>query len=136
MSRPIPGKREKIRAVTGWSTTKKMGEETMANAKKSNGRYCVVGNGSWGLYFGLVKAMDEDIAATRSVRLYEARNIRYWYGRKGGITSLVAFGPCGPRVSESRIGAPIASSLLLDVKAVHECSPEAVTAFAAVKCHE
>ena len=30
----------------------------------------------------------------------------------------------------------ISSTLLLEVKAVHECSPEAVAAFAAIVCHE
>lgn len=104
--------------------------------KKSEGRFCIVGNGPYGLWFGRVIASDKEIAATHSVRLYDARNIRYWYGRKGGITSLAAFGPCGPRVSECRIGAPIASTLLLDAKAVHLCSPEAVEAFARVKSHE
>ena len=110
-------------------TTKKTG------SKQPTGKYCIVGNGPYGLWFGRVTATDADIAKTHSVRLYEARSIRYWYGRKGGITSLAAFGPCGPRVAECRFGAPIASTLLLDVKAIHECSAEAVAAFGAVVSH-
>lgn len=70
------------------------------------------------------------------MRLHDARSIRYWYGRKGGITSLAAFGPCGPRARESRLGAPIPSTLLLDVKAIHDCTPEAVAAFAAIRSHD
>ena len=104
--------------------------------KSSSPRMCIVGNGPYGLWFGEVRATDKEVVESKSVRLYQARNIRYWYGRKGGITSLAAFGPCGSRVAECRIGAPIASTLLLDVKAVHECSPEAVAAFDAVKSYE
>ena len=99
-------------------------------------RWVIVGNGSWGLWFGQVEASDAEIVAAKAVRLYRARNIRYWYGRKGGITSLAAFGPCGPQANESRIGAEISATLLLDVKAVHDCTPEAVAAFAAIASHE
>lgn len=96
-------------------------------------RWVIVGNGPWGLWFGRTATKDRDVIASKAVRLNDARNIRYWYGKIGGITSLAAFGPCGPRVNESRIGASIASTLLLDVKAIHDCSPEAVAAFAAIK---
>ena len=109
----------------------------MPKAKSEKpGQWAVVGNGPWGLWFGQVRDSDEQIIKTKALRLYNARNIRYWYGRSGGITSLAAFGPCGARAKESRIGAPISSTLLLEVKAVHECSPEAVAAFAAIVCHE
>jgi len=94
-------------------------------------RWAIVGNGPWGIWFGEVRATDAQIARTHSIRLYRARNIRYWYGRTGGITSLARFGLCGPRAAESRVGAEIASTLLLDVKAVHECHPEAVATFLA-----
>ena len=96
-------------------------------AKKD--RWSIVGNGQWGLWFGLVRASDAEVTRTHSVRLYRARNIRYWYGRNGGITSLARFGLCGLRAKDSRIGAEITSTLLLDVKAVHACSPEAVATF-------
>ena len=108
---------------------------TMAKKSAANKRWVIVGNGSWGLWFGHVVASDADVAKTHSVRLYEARSIRYWHGRKGGLTSLAAFGPCGPRVAECRFGAPIPSTLLLDVKAIHDCTPEAVAAFALVVSH-
>ena len=99
----------------------------------TTGRWVIVGNGPWGLWFGRIVDTDERIVESKSVRLYAARNIRYWYGRFGGITSLAAFGPCGTKAGNSRIGAEIDSTLLLDVKAVHDCSPEAVAAFAAIK---
>lgn len=99
--------------------------------RKTKGRWVIVGNGPRGLWFGRATAPDREIIEQKAVRLYDARNIRYWYGRRGGITSLAAYGICGPRAAESRIGAPIASTLLLDVKAVHDCLPEAVATFAA-----
>lgn len=99
-------------------------------------KHVIVGNGPWGLWFGQIEATDAEIVAGRSVRVYNARNIRYWYGRKGGIASLAAFGPCGPRMHESRIGAPIESTLLLDVKAIHTCAPEAVEAFSKIATHD
>lgn len=102
----------------------------------ANPRWCIVGNGNWGLWFGEVRASDAEIARTKAVRLYQARSIRYWYGRHGGITSLAAYGLCGPSASQSRIGAPIASTLVLDVRAVHDCSAEAVETFRAMTCHE
>ena len=101
--------------------------------ENSKMRWVIVGNGPWGLWFGQVKATDATIIKIRAVRLYRARNIRYWYGKNGGITSLAAFGPCGPRAKDSRIGAEITATLLLDVKAIHDCSPEAVAAFAAIE---
>lgn len=109
--------------------TKKTGSE------QSQGTHCIVGNGPYGLWFGRVKDNDAEVIKNHAVRLYDARNIRYWYGRKGGITSLAAFGPCGPRVAECRIGAPVPSTLLLDVKSIIECSAEAVAAFGAVQSH-
>ncbi len=100
--------------------------------KKNEGRWVIVGNGPWGLWFGQVTASDAQIVKEKAVRLFRARNIRYWYGKTGGITSLAAFGICGPRAADSRIGAEISSTLLLDVKAVHDCSSEAVATFAAI----
>jgi len=101
--------------------------------EKNAGAWSIVGNGPYGLWFGRVIASDEEIAESHSVRLYDARNIRRWYGQKGGISSLAAHGPCGPRQQESRIGATIESTLLLDVKAVHRCHEEAVLRFAEVQ---
>ena len=105
--------------------------------KERKTRYVVVGNGNWGLWCGDLEATDAEIAATRTVSgaavtLKNCRHVRRWYGKTGGITSFAAFGPCGSRKMESRIGAPIPSSLILDVKAVHECTPEAVRAIAEI----
>ncbi|MFH1186160.1 MAG: hypothetical protein V1755_14145 [Chloroflexota bacterium] len=107
------------------------GEKYVLASPPIGGRWVIVGNGPWGLWFGRVIASDEEIVATKSARLYDARNIRYWYGRNGGITSLAAHGLCGPKAAQSKIGAPIKSTLLLDVKAVHDCSAECVATFAA-----
>ena len=106
----------------------------MAKAKKAknNRRYVVVGNEGYGLYCGYVEATDAEILAAKAVRLYEARHVRYWYGGTGGITSLAAWGPCGSRAKESRIGAPCPSSLITEVRAVHECTDEARVAFDAI----
>jgi len=98
--------------------------------KQKSERWAIVGHGPYGLSYGLVKDDDAKIVADKSVRLYRARNIRLWYGKRGGITSLAAFGPCGPKMQDSRIGAEISSMLLLEVKAIHDCTPEAVAAFA------
>ena len=106
----------------------------MKKMSLEKGYWAIVGNGPYGLWIGQVRATDAEVAQTHSVRLYNARNIRYWYGRKGGISSLAAFGPCGARVKDSRIGAPIKFTLLLDVKAIHCCSDEAVAAFAVIVC--
>ncbi len=101
-------------------------------AARSKMRAVLVGNGSYGLYVGETDASDKKILADRAVRLANCRHVRYWYGRKGGITSLAAHGPCGPRQQESRIGAPCPSALIADVRTVFDLSPEAVANFAAV----
>lgn len=96
-------------------------------------RWVIVGHGPYGLTYGQIKATDSEIMKARAVRVYGARGIRYWYGKNGGITSLAAHGLCGPKRDQSRIGEPTASSLLLDVKAIHDCSPECVASFASFK---
>jgi hypothetical protein len=93
--------------------------------KEPKGYWAIVGNGSYGLWFGRVLASDEKILREGGLRLYGARNIRYWYGRRGGITSLAASGLCGPDRGKSVIGETIESTLLRDVHAVHRCSEEA-----------
>jgi hypothetical protein len=100
-----------------------------ANAKK---KWVIVGNGDWGLYFGYIKCTDAEALKKRSVRLYECRQIAEWHGKNGGITSLAAFGPCGPDVSSNLIGAPCPSSLILDVRGIHYCTDEAVVAFGSI----
>ena len=97
-------------------------------------RYVIVGNGNWGLYYGQTAESDAAIIETKAVRIYGCRHVCRWYCAKdGGITSLAALGPSGPNVGQCRIGVPDPSTLILDVKAVHDCSAEAVKAFAAVE---
>ena len=113
--------------------TRRQAEETYMTRAE---RWSIVGIGPYGLWFGDVVTDDAEIAATHAVTLRQARNIRYWYGRKGGVSSLAAFGPCGPDVDKCRIGAPIERAFLLDVKSILGCSPEAVSAFKAVTSHD
>lgn len=101
--------------------------------KKTKKRFVIVGNEKYGLYFGETSAADEDVAKTHSIRLDNCRHICRWYGKTGGITSLAAFGPCGPQVRQSRIGAPAESQLLTGVVNVIDCSEEAVRAFANIQ---
>jgi hypothetical protein len=77
----------------------------MAN---ENWTWCVIGAGTWGLYYGQVDFSPDAIAKAMkdgTVFVKNCRNIRVWYGAKGGITSLAAF---GPRVEDdrNRIGSP------------------------------
>lgn len=96
-------------------------------------RNVIVGNGNWGLYYGQIAATDAQIIKTKAVRLFNCRHVCRWYCAKdGGITSLAQIGPSGPNVAQCRIGAPDPSSLILDVKGIHECTTAAVKAFATV----
>lgn len=107
---------------------------TMPKAKKkqkTQTRHVLVGNQSYGLYIGETDATDQEIVASRSVRLRNCRHVAKWYGRTGGVTSLAAHGPCGPRANDSRVGAP-ADALLTGVVNVFDLSPEAIAAFAAI----
>ena len=104
----------------------------MAN-KKVTKRFVIVGNQSYGLYFGETSATDAEIIETKAVRLDNCRHVCRWYGKTGGITSLAAAGPCGPSVKQSRIGAPAPSSLLTGVVNVLDCTPEAVANFAKIE---
>lgn len=100
---------------------------------ETNKRTVIVGNERYGLYYGETEATDAQIASTRSVRLDKCRHIAQWYGKTGGITSLAAHGPCGPRAQQSRIGAPAPSSFLTGIVNVFDCSAEAVAAFAKIE---
>lgn len=100
---------------------------------KSTKRFVIVGNQSYGLYYGETSATDAEVVKTKSIRLDNCRHVCQWFGKTGGITSLAAFGPCGPNVGKSRIGAPIPSSLLTGVVNVLDCTPEAVAAFAKIE---
>ena len=95
-------------------------------------RNVLVGNSSYGLYIGLTDATDEQILSSKSVRLTQCRHVCRWYGKTGGITSLAAHGPCGPRSQESRVGAEC-SGLVTGVVNVFDLTPEAIAAFAAIQ---
>lgn len=101
--------------------------------KKEKRRYVLVGNGLYGLYVGWWAGNDADAIRDKAVRLEECRHVRYWYGRSGGITSLAAHGPCGPRMMESRIGAPSPSNLINDVRTIFDCTDEAVAQFTKIE---
>jgi hypothetical protein len=96
-------------------------------------RMVLVGNQSYGLYIGETNATDEEILKDKAVRMENVRHVAQWYGKTGGITSLAAFGPCGSRAKESRIGAPCASALLSGIVNVFDLSKEAVAAFDAIE---
>ena len=94
-------------------------------------RAVLVGNQSYGLYIGYTSDSDEQIVARKAIRLRDCRHVYEWYGKTGGVTSLAAHGPCGPRAQESLVGAP-ADALLTGVVNVYDLSPEAIAAFAAI----
>lgn len=99
-------------------------------SKTSNGkRYAIIANKSYGLYCGVVESFDA-INGVAEVR--ECRHVAQWYGRTGGITSLAAYGLCGARASESRIGAPCRATLT-GVVNVFDCTPEARASLEAAK---
>jgi len=100
---------------------------------KKHRRFVIVGNQSYGLYFGETDATDAEIAETKSVRLDNCRHICHWHGKTGGITSLAAHGPCGPNAKQSRIGAPAPTALLTGVVNVYDCTDEAVKNFARIE---
>jgi len=96
-------------------------------------RMVLVGNQSYGLYIGETSATDASIIKDKAVRLKNCRHVCRWFGKTGGITSLAAFGPCGPKMMESRAGAPCSSSLVTGVVNVLDLSKEAVKAFAKIE---
>ena len=95
-------------------------------------RWVLVGNSSYGLYIGMSAASDEEIIASKAVRLESCRHVARWFGKTGGITSLAAHGPCGPRAQESRVGAPC-DALVTGVVNVFDLTPEAIAAFESIK---
>ena len=100
---------------------------------KRTPRAVVVGTASYGLYFGYTDALDSEVVRDKAVRLTDARHVRYWYGKVGGITSLAAHGPCGPKANDSRIGARAPSALITNVANVYDCAEEAVAAFSKIE---
>jgi len=107
--------------------------KTKSAAKKSPGSYkAIVGHGPWGLAYGDVTHVEVEHWRMKGggLRVKNYRNIRYWYGPKGGISSLAALGP-DPLDERNRIGAEAPETVVVEVKAVHRCSPAAVSRFAA-----
>jgi len=91
-----------------------------STSKKSTAIIC---NKSYGIYYGEVVSFDANggVAKVRS-----CRHVCHWRGREGGITSLAAFGLCGPDAGLSRIGAAAPGvSTLTGIVNVFPCSPEA-----------
>jgi len=88
-------------------------------------RYAVLCNKSYGIYVGIVVSFD---AEKGIAEVHECRHVAQWFGRTGGITSLAAYGLCGPRAAESRIGAPVTATLTGIVN-VFDCSNDARVSF-------
>ena len=101
--------------------------------KKSNARHVLLANKSYGLYIGEIVDNGELAAdGTRSIQVTNCRHVAHWRGKTGGITSLAAFGPCGPQAALSRVGAPTPSSVLGGIVNIFDLTPVAVAAFAAI----
>ena len=83
----------------------------------------ILANKSYGLYFGEVVSFDA-VSGVAVVR--ECRHVCHWRGRTGGITSLAAYGLCGPDRDKSRIGAPApGDSTVTGIVNVFPCSADA-----------
>jgi hypothetical protein len=86
----------------------------------------IIGNESYGLYYGKVVEYDPK---TETAIVENCRHVCRWFGKTGGITSLAVHGLCGPKASESRVGAPCPRSILAGVVAVHMTTSEADVTF-------
>lgn len=94
---------------------------------KKDAQYSLLATTSYGLFVGFVESYDP---LTKVAHVAECRNVRYWYGRTGGITSLAVYGLCGTRAAESRIGAAVRGvSTLTEIQNVYPCSDEARATF-------
>ncbi len=96
----------------------------MKKTPKKAERYAIIANRSYGLYAGVVEKITPQKDGTLHVEVRECRHVARWYGKTGGVTSLAAFGLCGPSAGDSRIGAPTRATLTGIVN-VFDCSPEA-----------
>jgi hypothetical protein len=85
----------------------------------------ILANKSYGLYYASIVEYDP---ASGIAQVEGCRHIARWFGKTGGITSLAAYGLCGPRAGDSRIGAPCIATLTGIVN-TFECSPEAARTF-------
>ena len=101
----------------------------MKRAAKKPEPTSILCNKSYGIYYGDVVSFD---AKEGTAKVRNCRHVCRWFGKTGGITSLAAHGLCGPRASESRIGAAVAGvSDLTGIVNVFPCSAEAVATFGA-----
>lgn len=74
----------------------------MSSCRATNAKpYSIIANKSYGLYCGTVESFD---AVTGVAVVSDCRHVARWYGKTGGITSLAAYGLCGPEADKSRIG--------------------------------
>lgn len=110
--------------------TKKKAAKKATRRDTMIGRYCIVGNKSYGLYCGIIESIAPDADGLSTVIVRECRHIARWYGKTGGVTSLAAHGLCGPRAAESRVGAPCLARLS-GVVSILAVSHEAVATFRA-----
>lgn len=98
-------------------------------AKQTSAQYSLLATTAYGLFVGYVEAYNP---LTKIARVRDCRNVRYWYGRTGGVTSLAVFGLCGPRAAESRIGAAVPGvSTLTEIQNVYPCTDVARASFEA-----
>lgn len=96
--------------------------------------HVMIGTGSWGLWVGEIVATKRalaDVVETKAVHVTRCRNVRFWYGPTGGITSLAAEGP-NAADKRNRIGAPV-DALVTDVRVIYYLSAKAIANFAAVR---
>lgn len=85
-----------------------MKKETKVKNKKQN--ICIICNDKYGIYYGdVLKFCTKNHVAL----VKDCRHVARWYGRTGGITSLAAYGLCGPNAGDSRIGAATTSPATL-----------------------
>lgn len=93
-------------------------------AAKKTERYAILANSSYGLYAGIVGEITKDADGKMTVEVMDCRHVARWYGRTGGITSLAAYGLCGPNAYQSRIGAPVRATLS-NIVNIFDCSAAA-----------
>ena len=82
-------------------------------------RIAILGNDKYGLYYGEVLSFD---VTTKTAEVANCRHICRWYGKTGGITSLAAYGLCGPNSANSRIGAPVKHATLTGIVNIFDCT--------------
>lgn len=92
--------------------------------------WVMIGSGTWGLWVGQIDASKRaigEVIRTKAIFVHGCRNVRYWYGPTGGITSLAAKGP-NPLDKRNRIGCRV-DMTVTDVKNLYYLTQEAVANF-------